>query len=278
MSKTKQLLLLVLIITGMASAQVKFDPQQGPKPIAMTAHAFDPFGPFSPSMVLYDDGQIICAQHDKEQGWFYAHKQLSSGELAEVKKTLAAFGHWSDFHQRHAPCPDCGAMVLYLKLGDESLAIRVWDSTLLSPERVPTNDNDNGSKEYRQNLIKLNQYLRTLQFTSTKPWEPLFFKVTFLDAWQQEDRPSPKKKPDVRAVQWPREWPGLDAPTTDHDMALHYIYLPGTELSLLRSLLGHTDQRVSVEIDGKAGTAKYRYILPHEQDWNKPLNNKESIP
>ncbi|HEY3770696.1 MAG TPA: hypothetical protein VGN44_18625 [Candidatus Angelobacter sp.] len=276
MSKIKLFLLLVFFFAATAFAQPKFDPQEGPKPIAMTASSSNLFGAFAPFLAVYDDGQIICQQSNREKGWFYAQKQLSSEEFAEVKKNLAAFGDWSHTPRlyRNPNCFDCSTSIIYLKTENQFMAIRASGLIALKPKSEPdTNDKDSAEQTYLQRAIKLEQYLLSLRFTRTEPWEPHFFKVTFLEAWL------PRKKGfNVNLLHWPKNWPGLESPNTDHDIALYSIYLPGTKFSQLRDLAGRPNQSVSIEIDGKAGTAKYRYVLPNEQDWNKALNNKEEIP
>jgi hypothetical protein len=236
----------------------------------MVGSAFSLSGAVSPSIVLYDDGEIICAQAAADHSSYYAQKQLSSDEFEAVKKTLASFGDWQGTHPvyRDVMCFDCGITVLYLRLGDVRLKARVWGLATWKPEEKATGSRNAEEEASLLRMRHLNVYLRSLGFFSITPWEPRFFKVIFVES------PLERRNPSVSVLHWPREWPGLDDERTERDIAVYTMYLSGSEMVRLKSMVGPPNHRVIAEIDGKQGTLRYRYMLPNEEEFGKNGDDK----
>jgi hypothetical protein len=55
------------------------------------------------------------------------------------------------------------------------------------------------------------------------------------------------------------------------------MYLSGSEIARLKSIVDPPNHRVVMEIDGKQGMLRYRYVLPNEREFWKKWGRQDAI-
>jgi len=265
MKKTIAILALVLIY--MNAHALDISPFNGPKPIAVLIRT-DPWlmvaGSDTPMVALYDDGQLIYLRKDRDKRHIYFHKSLSTEELAAIKKRISSFGEISKVKRSYlTTATDQPETKLYLNLdlGEPSLVTsvhRLGASNTMLPGRTSS-----AGKQAQGALPKtirdLYTYLTSLEFVDAVPWEPAYVEVMI---WRYDYAPA-------ASIHWPKEWPGLESPSTLKRGDSYSIFLPGKQLPRLRAFLKTQKEKGAVEIEGKKWAVAFRYTFPNEPVWAK---------
>jgi hypothetical protein len=80
--------------------------------------------------------------------------------------------------------------------------------------------------------------------------------------------------PDV-SIHWPKDWPGIDSPSTLKRRDAYSIFLPGAEIPRLRDFLKTQKEKGAVEIGGKKWAVSVRNAFPSEPTWSKAFRGEE---
>jgi hypothetical protein len=268
-----QLLTVLLVYVGILAAQSKFDAPQGPRPIVMVGSSWQFLASARPSIIVYDNGMVISAQSADDHSLYYTQKQLSVEDFEKAKDTLAKLVKPSD-KSRVFPglgCFDCPTTTIYVRLKDTSIHVQVRGLEIASAEEKTAGVQNLEEEPLIPRLRRLRIYLNSLASSSNTPWEPRFFKVIFVASWFGGSNPPALERSNSkpRGPSWPKEWPGLTDQNTERDMDFYTFYLPGSELTKLKSVVGPPNRSVAMEIDGKQGTLRYRYVFPNESDFGR---------
>ena len=244
---------------GICSAEEKFDPYEGPKPIVVLVEA-DPWamviGSDTPLVAIYEDGLVVYTKRVKKEKPALFSKRLSRAELAELTHKLASFGDYSKLERGYTLEPnvtDLPETSIYLSPGKGEFVTSVYALTV----------HDADTSEYPEELPKpirhLHSYLCSLDFADAKRWTPRYVEVM---VWAYEYAPD-------ASIHWPKDWPGLDSRYAIKRRNDYLIFLPGKELPRLRKFLKTQKKKGAVEINGKKWTVAYRYTFPSEPVWRE---------
>ena len=265
--KKPLLVALLLLLISASSHALDIDPFRGPKPIAALIQT-DPWlmviGSDTPMVTIYDDGQVVYLKREKEKPPVLYAKQLDTNELAIVQKKLASFGDYSKLKRYYDLAPqvtDLPETKIYLSPDNGNFVTTVY-GRMVADTRLPAYSTF-GEKRKPDKLPKpikdLHSYLTSLNFTDAKPWEPPYIEVM---VWGYDYAPD-------ETIHWPKNWPGLDSPSTLKRGDAYSIFLPGKELSELRDFLKTQKEKGAVEIGGKKWAVSIRYTFPSEPVWRK---------
>jgi hypothetical protein len=246
------MVLLIICIPSVALA-LDMDPFEGPRPLAVLIET-NPWlmviGSDTPTVAIYDDGQLIYIKKEKDKSFSYFYKQLAREELEAVKKKMVSFGDLSKIGKYYelTDVTDQPEIKIYLNLDGNELTTTVYGLIELDEDgKLP------------ESLKSLYEYLTTLDFKDAVPWKPQYIEVMI---WEYEYAPD-------ESIHWPKEWPGLESPQAMKRGDSYSIFLPGAELPRLLDFLGTRKPRGAVEIDGKKWAVDFRFTFPSEPVWFK---------
>jgi hypothetical protein len=262
--------LLACFSAAVISWAQPFDPFQGPRPLAILIQT-NPWamaiGSDTPTIAVYEDGQVIFIQKEKERS-FYVHKQLTPKELEMVHKQLASFGDYSQVKTNYNLAPNITDMPktrIYVNLNGKEMATSIY-GLLLPGTRLPgytAFDRKGQADTLPAVLRELCDYLVNLKFADAAEWTPQYVEVMI---WDYSYAPQ-------KSIHWPKSWPGLQSPHTIKRGDSYSIFLPGKELPQLRAFLKTQKEKGAVEIGGKKWTVSARYTFPSEPVWGKAFRN-----
>jgi hypothetical protein len=214
------MVLLIICIPSVALA-LDMDPFEGPRPLAVLIET-NPWlmviGSDTPTVVIYDDGQLIYIKKEKDKSFSYFYKQLAREELEAVKKKMVSFGDLSKIGKYYelTDVTDQPEIKIYLNLDGNELTTTVYGLIELDEDgKLP------------ESLKSLYEYLTTLDFKDAVPWKPQYIEVMI---WEYEYAPD-------ESIHWPKEWPGLESPQAMKRGDSYSIFLPGAELPRLLDFL-----------------------------------------
>jgi hypothetical protein len=255
-----------------ASTQaLDIDPFKGPKPIAVLIQTdpwLDVIGSDTPMVAVYDDGRVIYLRNEKGKPHSYYHVQLSSDALAKVVKTLSTFGDYAKVKRYYNLVPnvtDRPETWIYLALKGKEFVTGVYGLSVPPNPDIPrpgTLKGEGRPDELPKAVKDLHAYLTSLDFADAKPWEP-----QYVEAMIRKYEYAPDK-----SILWPKNWPGLDSPSTLKRRDQYSIFLPGKELPKLRDFLKTCNEKGAVEIGGKKWAVSYRFTFPSEPVWRKAFS------
>lgn len=200
-----------------------------------------------PAFALYADGTAIFRESDG-----YKSVQLTPGEIEELIRTLKieALLPLKGYYQATYGTDQMQSF-LFIFSGARPFYISTYGSL----------DNPDTRSKFPDEITAA--YDRLLSFTHPRAtdWLPRSVEVMI----------SPYEYAPDSSIQWPKDWPGLDSPTTvkrgDEDFSL---YIPSEQLERLRAFLATRHPRGAIEIGGKKWSASTRFPFPHEKLWMSP--------
>jgi hypothetical protein len=267
----KQFFCFAALVYAIVSPRpVEMDPYKGPEPVAVLIQT-DPWlmviGSDTPMAAIYGDGDVVYLER-KNGNPSYFHKRLLPKELEKTQATLAGFGDYSKIKSHYNIAPnvtDQPETRIYLNLNGHRFVTRVY-GLRVSNTPLPGYTVLPGQQEadtLPETLRRLHQYLTSLQFDDATPWQPEHVEVMI---WEYEYAPD-------ESIHWPKEWPGLESPSTIRRGDSYSIFLPGRELPRLRELLKTRKEKGAVEIGGKKWAVSYRYVFPSEPIWMRAFRD-----
>ena len=257
----------LLILVCLSANALEIDPFKGPKPIAVIIQT-DPWlmviGSDTPMVTIYDNGQVVYLKREKDKPSVLVAKQLSTSELATIRKELASFGDYSKLKRHYDLAPhvtDLPETKIYLSPDDGNLVTTVY-GLMATDTHLPAYSTFGADRKPHKlpAIIKdLHTYLTSLDFADAKPWEPPYVEAMI---WGYDYAPD-------ESIHWPKDWPGLVSPNTLKRRDAYSIFLPGKELPKLREFLKTQKEKGAVEIEGKKWAVSIRYTFPSEPVWFK---------
>ncbi|MFC1822995.1 hypothetical protein ACFL9T_09835 [Thermodesulfobacteriota bacterium] len=259
--------LIALFFLATTSYALEIDPFDGPKPIAVLIQT-NPWlmviGSDTPTMTIYEDGQVIHLKQEKGKAPQYFHTQLSEQELDEVKMKLLSFGNYTGVKREYDLAPnvfDLPETKIYLNLNNNKLVTIVYG--LMQPgAKLPAYSSFPGQEKpdnLPDSIKNLHSYLSNFRFNTSKEWTPKFVEVMI---WPYEYAPD-------ESIHWPKDWPGLDSPNTLKRRDAYSIFFPGIKIKQLGEFLMTSKPKGAVEIGGKKWAVSVRYTFPSEPTWRK---------
>jgi len=267
------MLCLGLALVSTVSAASNIDFYKGPEPLAVLLQS-DPWlmvvGSDMPMVVVYADGQVVYLQRDDKKGASYFHKQLTPAELAETKQKIAAFGDYSKINGHYDLAPnvtDMPSARMYLNLDGSKVITSVYGLTVANTKLpgVTAFPGQQKPDSLPDAIRKLHGYLATLRYEDGKPWRPDYLEVM---VWGYDYAPD-------KSIHWPKDWPGLESPSTVRHGDLYSIFLPAKELARLEAFLATRKEKGAVEIGGKKWAVSYRYVFPSEPVWQRAFRDND---
>ena len=262
--------LLLTIVCRSVSAQ-DIDPFKGPQPIAVLIQT-DPWlmviGSDTPMIAIYNNGLVVYEKREKEKEPVLFVKQLNTNELADVQKKLISLGDYKKLKRYYDLAPaitDLPETRIYLSPEVGDLVTTVY-GLMVQDTYLPAYSTfgDKGKVDKLPAVLKeLHEYLTSLDFTDATPWTPPYVEVMI---WGYDYAPED-------SIHWPKEWPGLDSPSTLKRRDAYSIFLPGTDLPRLRDFLKTQKEKGAVEISGKKWAASVRFTFPGEPIWRRKFRD-----
>lgn len=260
------------ILVCASAHALEIDPFKGPKPVAVLIQT-DPWllviGSDTPMVAIYEDGLVVYLKREKDKRPVLLSRRLSARELAAVRERLSSFGDYSKLNRYYNLAPDTLDLPetkIYLSLGQTEFVTGVYG--LMVPDtHLPayvTFKGDVEPDELPKAIKDLHSYLTSLDFPGAKPWKPPYVEAM---VWGYEYAPD-------ESIHWPKDWPGLDSPSTLKRGDAYSIFLPGQQLPKLRELLKTQKEKGAVEIGGKKWAVSVRYTFPSEPVWFKAFRGE----
>ena len=263
------ILIAVVALTAFAQTK-KIDPFAGPKPIAVLLQT-NPWlmviGSDVPRVVIYEDGDVVYERTEREHRGEYLHKRLPSQELEDVRKKLAECGDFSKVQHSYDVAPnitDQPETRIYLNLdGNVNFASVYGWAAGENFTAVYSKEGGKPTDPLPAALRNLNNYLSSIHFEGADPWKPPYIEVMI---WPYSYAPDP-------SIHWPKEWPGLESPSTFARGDSYSIFLPTSELVKLQAFLKTQKPKGAVELGGKKWAVSARYAFPSEPIWNRAFRS-----
>jgi len=254
------LLLLSLLLSLPGADAAPFQPFDGPRPLAVLIETSpwrmvlcaDP-----PKFVLYEDGQVIYRKDVPDAPTRYLWKRLTPQELQRLKATLAGFGPFRHVDKllELADISDQPETKLYLNFDQTRLATTVYGMNVF--KRSP--EDGRSAVALPLSVRRLYVYLAALELPGATPWTPAYVEAM---AWDYSYATQ-------ASIAWPRQWPGLHAPTTIRRADMYSIFIPGTQKDALAAFLATQRAQGAVDIDGKKFSVSVRSVFPGEPVWRQ---------
>ena len=201
----------------------------------------------SPAFALYADGTVI---YRTEAG--YKSVRLDGTAQAGLLRSLAladlsrAAGRYEASNATDQPDAD-----LLLYAGDKPFYISVYGGMTDASVRG----------QLPAAIVAAYDILRGFARPDARDWMPDRIEV-MIGPYEYAPEPS---------IIWPKDWPGLDDPTTRKRHEDQYsLYLPATDLEALRKFLANRHERGAVLIGGKKWSVGLRLPFAHEELWMSP--------
>ena len=257
--------LICLAVAGSTASPAKFNPYEGPQPIAIVVQ-FDPgatvIGADMPRVAIYDTGKIIFRLRHEDQ-LVYQEARLSPETLAEVTSRIERLLGRSDvlpYYNLAGDITDQPETMVYLRSDGMRWVARVY-GLAASDEATdpPQADHQAAPVDPLAHLLQLHTWLCNLRPSESHEWIPNYLEVMFWDF-------SYDREP---AVPWPADWPAFDSARSVRRAELRSVFLDGPMLPALRDFLANLDGNRSVEIEGTKWAVSYRYVFPSEPVWRE---------
>ena len=239
-----------------------FEPFAGPQPIAVLIQE-NPrvavIGAETPRIAIYENGDVIyCRDSPKQKQPFYLKAKLSFGALSPVMEQLNAVTQMQDLKRFYSltDVADRGRALFYLQVDGKMVVTSVYG---LTPAAASEADLHSGNNPGLAAVIKLYQYLQTIEFTESEPWRPVYIEAMI---WPDEDSSD-------AVIGWLKGWPDLDSPRARKRPHGWSIFLDGSMQDDLAHLLVKQGEKGAVEISGKKWSVAYRSTFPSEPVWRK---------
>jgi hypothetical protein len=257
--------LIVCLFLALPSARAEgFAPFAGPRPLAMLLET-DPWlmvvGSDTPDFVLYEDGQVIYRKKAGRKRSPYLWTQLTAGQLHSLKASLTALGPYRSGRNDivMADVSDQPETKLYLNFDDTRLLASIYGMASADPSM----EQSRRTTPLPDALRKLHTFLSDLEFKDAIVWRPKHIEVIVWPYDHARDA----------SIVWPKEWPGLTAPTTIRKTSRYSIFMAGTEEPKVAAFLRTGKALGAVEIDGKKFAVVVRPVFPSEPVWRSALMN-----
>lgn len=240
----------------------EFRPFDGPRPLAVMIET-NPWlmviGSDTPSFVLYEDGQVIFREKSEKRQTRYLWKQLAQDELASLKVKLTSFGPFRKGHQRIdvAAVSDQPETKLFLNVDKTELVASIYGLNFVDESQ----EEGRSKVPLPAELRELHAFLSSFEFKGATEWTPKYVEVIAWDYSHAVDA----------SISWPKQWPGLNSPTTIKKKSRYSIFMPGAQSKNLSAFLRTAKARGAVEIDGKKCAVAVRPAFPSEPVWRNVL-------
>jgi hypothetical protein len=246
----KRILILgVMLYTALLLPAVVQGQDDAPVPLIMLTE-FDPWqmvlGSDTPTIVVYDTGQVIYVRTNDEGDYEHATVHLSEDELeALLDRLFVSEENREDFFELE-PYYDLLLMTdqptsrIVALNGDDLFSVGVYGNLRESGEAR------NLAPEAFVNVF---DQLIAYEHPDAEPWLPEQFEVIL---WEYDDsEPTP----------WPANWPDLDDPTTVKRNDVYSLYIDIDELDKFYAL---AEEASAFLLDGQTWTFSLRFPFPHE--------------
>ncbi|MDO8303973.1 MAG: hypothetical protein Q7T18_12105 [Sedimentisphaerales bacterium] len=271
MKRISYILVILIIATAFGtvkSAQSKdpndFGPFKGPKPVVVLMQT-NPWlmviGSDTPMTAIYEDGQVIYLNRERNKKTAYLHKVLGHADFEKIKQKIISFGDFVDVKKDYtlSDATDQPETLIYMNFDKINVVTRVYGLNVDSRRPLAKN-----TVSLPQSVRKLHEYLTHLEFTATQKWEPNYTEVMVWPYEYAEGEP----------LHWPKDWPNLDSPNTLKRNDSYSIFVPGTNAEKLRNFLEELKEKQAVEIGGKKWSVGFRPVFPSEPVWRKAFEAK----
>lgn len=265
-------LALVTLIASFGSfASETAQPRVGPRPVAVwliTSSWSMVIDAETPWFALYDDGQAIFVEQASAGQYTHMATRLTPSEMADVKAKLLAF--------IAEPVPkkidlapgvtDQPVSHFYLDVDGHKAATSIYGlGTRAGAVRRRTAGQQRVADVLPANLEGLHRYLSQFHQAQAKKWVPDQLEVML---WDYSYAPE-------ASIPWPRNWPGLDDPTTLRRGDAYSVFLPGTQEEALIAFLASRKEKGAVELGGRKWAAAYRPVFPR---WADAFRDQQQTP
>lgn len=235
-----------------------FLPFDGPRPIVAWVQTviWTGAGGALPTVVVYEDGELVFAQETAEQS--YRHRRLQGAELGELKSRIVAVAGLAAVKRRYDLAPflsDALEELLYVQSGGREVVTDVYglaERGDLRPGEVPAA------------ILELRGFLAALARSEGGEWRPRYVEVSLV----------PERHTSSRTLGWPGGWPGLDSDRAVKRKDGYSILLDAPlEAELLR-LLAKDGWTRPFRIGGRRwSVASTRPVFPREPVWVKAFDD-----
>jgi hypothetical protein len=200
-------------------------------------------GSDSPTFALYENGEVIYREGNQ-----YKSVDLSKSEKDEILNGLDLVNLPTSSKQFMAThSTDQPTQTLFLFTGAKPVAFSIYGSRREAQ----------ASKDIPPNLLNVYEKLLSYRSSRATNWMPEKVEVMI---WPYEYAPD-------KSIIWPKEWPGLDDPSTIKRKENFSIFLASSQYQQLRSFLATRPEKGAVEIGGKKWAADVRFPFPGEKIW-----------
>jgi hypothetical protein len=242
-----------------------FKPFEGPRPLVVlieTSPWLMVVGSDGPSFVLYENGEVVYQKMLNERECTHMAKQLSDKEFNELKSKIRTLSQVPKLKHRYelTQITDQPETLLFIDIGDSKLVTSIYGFNLVDDS--PSKGLRNATKLPSQ-LRTLHSFISKLKFEGAHQWVPKYVEAM---VWSYDYAPE-------ESIHWPKEWPGLQSPTSFKRGDSYSIFLPGTELDKLSEFLKTRKEKGAVEIDNKKWSVSVRRTFPGEPIWRKAFYN-----
>jgi hypothetical protein len=243
--------LISLFAFGVAGAQ-DATPEATPAPegphLRLMLTEFDPWrmvlGSDSPTFAAYDDGLIIFRRVNDNGEVEFASVQLSPEKLDTL---LADFGVTDAFYKLDQYYDTVG------KTDQVSSVITVFDEEGIRKQVSVYGDlrqDDEARRNAPAAYLKAYDTIDQYSPAEAKTWLPAQFEVVL---WPYGNASG--------VANWPKDWPGLDDPSTIGRDDVYSLYLDMDQYERFQKL---TKDASAVRLDGKTWAFTVRFPFPHE--------------
>ncbi len=264
--------------------QSDFHPFDGPQPVYVSL----PYAPalitwpeyHSPSVVVYDGGQILYTKWIKEKGTEFGHRYeavLSKQELAAVYALMEPVQRLQNLGKYYSLTrilshPPVARIYVHSKTGTKLTEIEGFHSRLKREELVYSK----ADAPVIEAFFNLYHHVENLQPAQGKPWTPKYIKLLF----RMERKPEPEitlpphapEKPQ-KVVDWPKEWPSLSSPQVSRQKNGYALFITAAQWAKLRPSYEQLfRERALVRIQGRAYRVLDRELYPREQEWHRAFS------
>src|SRR5690242_4175058 len=170
----KRLLCLSALAFVFSAPAAKFDPFEGPQPIAVLIQS-NPWamvlGSDTPRVVLYEDGTIIFVKESEKKA-AYHFKKLEAAEILRIKNAITPIGKVRTNSYVLTRATDQPEAEFYVRLDGRESALRIYG--LRQPDKkpskrgVPVDESTFPPAE----VFQAHKFLWSLNYADSLPWKP----------------------------------------------------------------------------------------------------------
>lgn len=209
-------------------------------------------GSDSPTLVLYDDGNVIYWKR-AERGGKYVSAKLSTRERSEFLNRIdaRAFESLESYYAPAANVTDQSEYLMVLRKSDGSLkGVLTYGS--------PGRQNISRTKSFPSVLTDIYEMVSGYEHPEAKEWLPDVIEVMI---WPYEYAPD-------KNLAWPNDWPGLSDPKTIKRGDSYSIFIEKSRYEELKAFLSKRREKQAVLIGGKKWAISTRFPFPNESIWS----------